>query len=49
MMSEGDGGVDEDGGGVGVDRHRDEFPGGTPAPSGERGREPPSSSSLASP
>jgi hypothetical protein len=35
---------------VGVDRRRDPCPGGTPAPPGERGREPPpSSSSLASP
>ena len=34
---------------VGVDRCHDPSPGGTPAPSGERGREPPPSSSLASP
>ena len=35
---------------VDVDRRRDHCPGGTPAPPGERGREPPpSSSSLASP
>ena len=27
---------------VDVDRHHDPFPGGTPAPPGERGREPPS-------
>ena len=35
---------------VGVDRRHDGCPGGVPAPPGERGREPPpSSSSLASP
>ena len=35
---------------VDVDRRHDPSPGGTPAPPGERGREPPpSSSSLASP
>ena len=35
---------------VGVDRRHDDCPGGVPAPPGERGREPPpSSSSLVSP
>ena len=34
---------------VDVDRRPDRCPGGTPAPPGERGREPPPSSSLASP
>ena len=35
---------------VGVDRRHDDYPGGAPAPPGERGREPPpSSSSLVSP
>ena len=34
---------------VDVDRHHDPSPGGTPAPPGERGRDPPPSSSLASP
>ena len=43
--------VGDDGGEVvGVDRRHDDGPGGVPAPPGERGREPPpSSSSLASP
>ena len=45
-MGEGDEDVGEDDGGVGVDRCRDDGPGGVPAPPGERGREPPSSSSL---
>ena len=41
-MREGDGGVDEDDGVVGVDRRHDVSPGGAPVPPGERGREPPS-------
>ena len=43
--------VGDDGGEVvGVDRRHDDGPGGVPAPPGERGREPPpSSSSLTSP
>ena len=45
-MGEGDGDVGEDDGGVGVDCGDDDGPGGVPAPPGERGREPPSSSSL---
>ena len=40
-MGEGDEDVGEDDGGVGVDRCRDDGPGGVPAPPGERGREPP--------
>mgnify|MGYP005830657239 CR=1 FL=1 len=44
-MGEGDEDVGEDDGGVGVDRGDDDGPGGVPAPPGERGREPPSSSS----
>ena len=44
-MGEGDEDVGEDDGGVGVDCGDDDGPGGVPAPSGERGREPPSSSS----
>ena len=41
--------VSDDGGEVvGVDRSRDDGPGGVPAPPGERGREPPSSSSSSS-
>ena len=39
-MGEGDGYVGEDDGGVGVDRCRDDGPGGVPAPPGERGRAP---------
>ena len=45
-MREGDGGVDEDDGVVGVDRRHDGSPGGALAPPGERGREPPPSSSC---
>ena len=41
-MGEGDEDVGEDDGGVGVDRCRNDGPGGVPAPPGERGREPPS-------
>ena len=41
-MGEGDGGVGEEDGVVGVDRHHDDGPGGLPVPPGERGREPPS-------
>ena len=44
-MGEGDGDVGEDGGGVGEDRGDDDGPSSIPAPLGERGREPPSSSS----
>ena len=41
---------DDNGEVVSVDRRHDDCPGGVPAPPGERGREPPtSSSSLASP
>ena len=45
-MEEGDGDVGEDDGGVGVDCGDDDGPGGVPAPPEERGRGPPSSSSL---
>ena len=50
-MGEGDEDVGEDDGGVGVDHGDDDGPGGVPVPPGERGREPPPSSSysLASP
>ena len=44
-MGEGDEDVGEDDGGVGVDRCRDDGPGGVTAPPGERGRGPPYSSS----
>ena len=44
-MGEGDGDVGEDDGGVDVDCGDDDGPGGVPAPPGERGRGPPSSSS----
>ena len=44
-MGEGDGDVGEDDGGVGVDHDDDDGPGGVPVPPGERGRDPPSSSS----
>ena len=40
-MGEGDEDVGEDDGGVGVDRCRDDGPGGVLAPPGERGRDPP--------
>ena len=40
-MGEGDEDVGEDDRGVGVDRCRDDGPGGVPLPPGERGREPP--------
>ena len=43
---EGDGDVGEDCGGVGVDRGDDDGPDGVSEPPGERGREPPSSSSC---
>ena len=39
-MGEGDGDVGEDGGGVGEDCGDDDGPGGVPAPSKARGREP---------
>ena len=45
-MGEGDEDVGEDDGGVGVDCGDDDGPGGVPAPPEERGRGPPSSSSL---
>ena len=45
-MGEGDEDVGEDDGGVGEDCNDDDGPGGVPAPSGERGRESPSSSSC---
>ena len=41
-MGEGDEDVGEDDGGVGEDRGDDDGPGGVPAPSEARGREPPS-------
>ena len=41
-MREGDGGGDDSGEVVGVDRRHVGSPGGTPAPPEERGREPPS-------
>ena len=41
-MGEGDGGVGEDDGVVGVDRRHDDGPGDVSVPPGERGREPPS-------
>ena len=40
-MGEGDEDVGEDDGGVGVDRCRDDGPGGVPEPPGERGKSPP--------
>ena len=49
-MGEGYEDVGVDDGGFGVDCCHDDGPGGVPVPPGERGREPPpSSSSLASP
>ena len=47
-MGEGDEDVGEDDGGVAVDCGDNDGPGGVPAPSGERGRGPPSSSSSSS-
>ena len=48
-MGEGDEDVGEDDRGVGVDCGDDDGPGGVPAPPGERGEGPPSSSSLTFP